>query len=216
MQLTPQQMLALDLKRNFAITAGAGSGKTRVLVNRYLHILLHRPELNISNVLAITFTEKAAAEMKERIYEEVGGRFEQEAEHRERLFSILNELHQARIFTIHGFCSQVLRRYPVEAGVSAEFEIADDVQLSEFLSDAFRDFFSGYTIPESEEGQWQLTALREFPLSKIQILLKNAYHQRARLLPFLQEIPPQKEMLVSHWENIFQEYHNALLYPLLS
>ncbi len=62
--LSENQLKALDLERNLAITAGAGSGKTTVLVNRYLHILLQNPSLSVKNVLAITFTEKATAEAR--------------------------------------------------------------------------------------------------------------------------------------------------------
>ena len=76
MELTPSQVKALDLNRNFILTAGAGSGKTTVLIKRFIHILLTYPNLNISNILAITFTDKAASEMRDRIFTEIITRFD--------------------------------------------------------------------------------------------------------------------------------------------
>ena len=71
MKLTPNQKKALDIENHICVTAGAGSGKTRVLVDRYLNILKLREEVNPDQITAITFTEKAAAEMKGRIIEEM-------------------------------------------------------------------------------------------------------------------------------------------------
>ena len=70
MQLTPSQEEALNIDKHVCVTAGAGSGKTTVLVERYLKILRER-DVKPREIVAITFTEKAAAEMKERIIEEM-------------------------------------------------------------------------------------------------------------------------------------------------
>ena len=94
--LSEQQQKALDLKRNIAVIAGAGSGKTTILVNRYLHILLENPQLSVKNILAITFTEKATAEMKERIFRLIENRFHQKRSQQNRLFEIA--VMQAREF----------------------------------------------------------------------------------------------------------------------
>ena len=66
MPLTKAQRMALDHQRNIAVTASAGSGKTATLVERYLELLRLHPEINVRQILAITFTQKAAAEMRER------------------------------------------------------------------------------------------------------------------------------------------------------
>ena len=65
--LTPIQRMALDSQRNIAVTASAGAGKTATLVERYIELLRQHPEIGVRQVLAITFTQKAAAEMRERI-----------------------------------------------------------------------------------------------------------------------------------------------------
>ena len=77
MRLTPNQQQALDIDRHICVTAGAGSGKTTVLVERYLKIL-REGNVNPQEIVAITFTEKAAAEMKERIIEELSPQEERE------------------------------------------------------------------------------------------------------------------------------------------
>ena len=69
MKLTPNQQRALRIDRHICVTAGAGSGKTTVLVDRYLEIL-RQDSVTPEQVVAITFTDKAAAEMRSRIIEE--------------------------------------------------------------------------------------------------------------------------------------------------
>ncbi|MBI1924064.1 UvrD-helicase domain-containing protein, partial [Candidatus Poribacteria bacterium] len=121
MQFTPNQKKAHDLNRHISVTAGAGSGKTAVLVNRYLKILLEQ-DVRPNQVVAITFTEKAAAELKGRIVREINARLEG-ADNRARLEAVKEGLTSAQISTIHSFCARILREYPVEAGVDAGFSV---------------------------------------------------------------------------------------------
>ena len=88
------------------VTAGAGSGKTRVLVERYVSLL---GECRMSEIAAVTFTDAAASEMRERVRREVLGRPEL-APHRPHL-------DEATIGTVHSLCSRILREHPVEAGI---------------------------------------------------------------------------------------------------
>ena len=74
MQLTPSQQDALDIEKHVCVTAGAGSGKTTVLVERYLKILHEGNVKKLREIVALTFTDKAAAEMKDRIVEELSAR----------------------------------------------------------------------------------------------------------------------------------------------
>ena len=69
-QLTAQQQQALSRDNNLSVTAGAGTGKTLLLVERYLDILINEP-VDVKEILAITFTKKAAAEMKERVVKRI-------------------------------------------------------------------------------------------------------------------------------------------------
>ncbi len=129
MQLTKDQQKALALDKNISVTAGAGSGKTRILVERFLKITLEQPRLT-ARVAAITFTEKAAGEMRERIALEINRRLRENAggEEKRRLLEIRDRLGSAHISTIHGFCSRLLREFPIEAGVSPDFGMLDAVR----------------------------------------------------------------------------------------
>ena len=118
--LTPVQRMALDSQRNIAVTASAGAGKTATLVERYIELLRQHPEIGVRQVLAITFTQKAAAEMRERIDRRLAEALDDSTElaevqdlpapERQRLRQIREDLPAARISTIHAFCAAPVAR----------------------------------------------------------------------------------------------------------
>lgn len=135
--LTPAQKAALNHETWMCVEAGAGSGKTTVLVERYLKILSENPDIDIDQVVAITFTEKAAAEMKERLLTAVNdsqlsitGRHYRFPERLRKTMHIHH--HQMAISTIHGFCASILRHFPIEAACDPNFTVLDGSQ-SHFL-----------------------------------------------------------------------------------
>ncbi len=103
---TEQATIVTSRGSDVLVTAGAGSGKTCVLVERYVSLL---SECRISEIAAVTFTDAAASEMRERVRREVLSRPEL-ADHRPHL-------DEATIGTIHSLCSRILREHPVEAGI---------------------------------------------------------------------------------------------------
>lgn len=113
---TPQQQAALDTTAHLAVHANAGAGKTGVLTERFVRILLEHPELSIDSVVAMTFTKKAAAEMKIRVQAILAGS-SIPAEHRRRAQDLLASIGSARISTIHSFCSGLLQKYARTTGV---------------------------------------------------------------------------------------------------
>lgn len=115
-QPTAEQEVAIKtIDRDLVVTAGAGSGKTKVLVERYLYLL--EKGFSIDSIVAITFTKKAAQEMKERI---------QQAQPDKPLSS-------ARISTIHSFCQALIKDYPREAGVDPQFAIGEEWEMQALL-----------------------------------------------------------------------------------
>lgn len=137
---TPQQKQAIfDLDRSLVVTAGAGSGKTRVLVGRYVNILQEQAA-DIDEVIAITFTEKAASEMKGRAWEAIIKKAKESKSQQEALWwrELARRLQSARISTIDSFCAQLVREYPVEAGVDPEFGIMDELDTHRALRAAAR------------------------------------------------------------------------------
>ncbi len=133
MEFTLNQKKAHDLNRHISVTAGAGSGKTAVLVHRYLKILLEK-NLRPNQVVAITFTEKAAAKLKQRIVREINARLE-EGNHSTKLEAIKAGMISAQISTIHSFCARILREYPVEAGVDAGFNVLQRIEQQFILNE---------------------------------------------------------------------------------
>ena len=134
----------IQCRDNQIVGAGAGSGKTYQLVQKYLYELFRleaqrpdSPGLSVEELVAITFTEKAALEMKERIR---GKLKELSAEYPEgAILDILNRrMDGAYIGTIHGFCSRLLRENPGEAGVDPQFSIMEEVESSALLSEITR------------------------------------------------------------------------------
>ena len=119
------------------ITAGAGTGKTLTLVGRYLYLLEMQQPLR--SLVAITFTRRAAREMRNRIRQTV-------LDHlaalppadpsRGRWQEILTELDAARISTIHSFCGELLRSHPVEADLDPRFEVLDEGQIALLRAEA--------------------------------------------------------------------------------
>src|SRR5665648_705708 len=119
-----------ELGTTFLLEAGAGTGKTRVLVDRYVKCVLDEAlgSGDVRTVAAITFTEKAAGELRQRVREEFEARATQAeagSAAAEAIDSALAALDDAPISTIHGFAGRLLREYPVEAGVDPAFEQLD-------------------------------------------------------------------------------------------
>jgi ATP-dependent helicase/nuclease subunit A len=122
-----EQLAAIDAPGLVFVSAGAGTGKTTVLVERFVRALCERG-LPIDSVLAITYTERAAGELRGRI--------------RRRLAELgrhdyARQLDGAWISTIHGFCHRLLKAHPFEAGVDPNFRVLDENQARVLAGEAF-------------------------------------------------------------------------------
>jgi len=127
-RLTEEQEDALVQGRNVAITAGAGTGKTTTLTERYVKILADDPSLTPENIVTITFTRKAAAELTERVREEVYDRLESADSPAayQHWRDVLDDLEEGYVHTIHAFCTRLLRERAVEAPVPLGFDVLDE------------------------------------------------------------------------------------------
>ena len=134
-ELQPEQAAAAyEINKHISVTAGPGSGKTMVLVERYLHILRQKPGLNIDQLVAITFTNRAANEMRERLREQLNLILQTAtAVERKRWLNYKRTLDGAVITTIHGFCARLLREFPVEARVDPQFLLLDEHRAAMLL-----------------------------------------------------------------------------------
>jgi ATP-dependent exoDNAse (exonuclease V) beta subunit len=127
-QLTAEQREAVARRDGpLFVRAAAGSGKTRVLVERFV-AAVRDDGVPVDRVLAITFTEKAAAELKSRVRARLLGEGEREA---------ARAAEAAAISTIHGFCARVLRSNALAAGLDPDFHVLDETESARLAFDAF-------------------------------------------------------------------------------
>jgi ATP-dependent helicase/nuclease subunit A len=118
---------ARDPDHNVVLEASAGTGKTSVLVTRYVNLLTRG--VDPANILAITFTRKAAAEMRERIIRDLRRAAEQSTFDRARWTAIRDRLADIQISTIDAFCLSLLREFPLEADLDPGFGMADETEV---------------------------------------------------------------------------------------
>lgn len=134
MNLTDEQLLAVEENSiPICISAGAGSGKTRVLVEKFWRLL--ELGFEIDEILAVTFTRKAAREMIERIRQRVDLSDIEPAKKR----SLKEGLNTAWIGTIDSICSRIIRDYPIEADIDPHFNIADDMTINQLRYEIARE-----------------------------------------------------------------------------
>src|SRR6516225_7283234 len=126
--------IAVDPTQNVVLEASAGTGKTRVLVERYVNLLLAGVEPE--RILAITFTRKSAAEMRQRII----ARLREAARTSElspgRWRDLRYRLADIAISTIDAFCLALIREFPLEAGIDPGFDLADQTEIPRLVSQA--------------------------------------------------------------------------------
>lgn len=127
-----------DLKTNFLVEAGAGSGKTKSLVDRMVN-LIYTGTSEIQEIVAITFTRKAADELKVRFQTELEKAWkEEEQEEKKSLLALaLQNIERCFLGTVHSFCSKLLRERPIEAGLDLNFKELDETDDTELLEEAW-------------------------------------------------------------------------------
>src|SRR5690606_27614423 len=145
-----------DLERDLAVTAGAGAGKTTVLVDRFVRIA-RESDVGPESILAITFTRKAAVEMKERAirkFEEAG-----EVELRRRTEA-------AYISTIHSFAERLLRERPFDARIDPAFGVLTEYDKALFLEEAIQEMYGrddlrafAHRLGREYGGGWRIFSL---------------------------------------------------------
>ena len=125
---------AVDPRFNVALEASAGTGKTRVLVDRYINLL--RAGVDPSNILAMTFTRKAAAEMRERIVSTLRAAAERGEFTPSRWRELRDRTADIAISTIDAFCLSLLREFPLEADLDPGFSLADETEVPRLIDES--------------------------------------------------------------------------------
>ncbi len=128
-----RRIAAERIDLHIILSAGAGSGKTSALVDRYMHILAADQQADVDNIAAITFTNRAAREMKERLRRRFAEQFEKARAAGDPAAARLwrrriRRLETAPISTIHALCTSILAQFPLAAGVDPQFTVIDELQ----------------------------------------------------------------------------------------
>ena len=175
--LTPEQEAAADPTRNVWVQANAGTGKTKVLVQRLLRILFRDKNIGHSSILCLTYTNAGAGEMRNRITVALRDwATASDEELRELLIGVSennpatdNDIQIARsvfftyidnpdilkIKTIHGFCQEILHRFPTEAGVSPTWSLVYDASQRVLLDEAFDKLFKTKDLNDQTKNAFE-------------------------------------------------------------
>jgi len=179
-----RERIRTSLDETLVVEAAAGTGKTSELVARLVNVLAEGRG-TVQTIAALTFTEKAAGELKLRLragLEDERTRATDGSERRARLESAIAHLEEARVSTIHGFCNDLLHERPVEARVDPRFEVLPEQEAEALYRRAFegwltekleappeglrralrRRSFDGDPIERLRKAGWQLVGWRDF------------------------------------------------------
>ena len=210
-ELTPQQQQALETRDvSVALSAGAGCGKTFVLTERFLSHLEPKPNTDVTNqlgkLIAITFTERAAREMRQRIRAGVRDRLLQAPpEHEAHWLDILRRIDSARISTIHSFCGTLLRSHAVEAQLDPGFAVLEPsaarLLLGELVDDHLRELLA------KQDGD-VIELVAGFTLDGVRERMSKLLAERFRL-DFAEWLPLSAADLVAIW----RDFHATRVKP---
>ncbi|WGM45796.1 ATP-dependent helicase/nuclease subunit A [Brevundimonas sp. NIBR10] len=203
----PHQRMAADPRQSVFVTANAGSGKTSTLVDRVARLLLE--EVQPGEILCVTYTKAAAAEMQARLYDRlgewavmddrdleqnladlVGGMPDPDLSKARRLFAkALETPGGLKIQTLHAFCEKLLRRFPLEAGVSPGFTVLED-QAATALSHAAREELAREALKDEDGpiGRAYAHFAVELDWASFEALLAKVEQDRVRLIDYVARV----------------------------
>jgi ATP-dependent helicase/nuclease subunit A len=160
--LNEQQLAAVEAGGEVFVSAGAGTGKTAVLVERVVRAVCDRG-LDVDSILVITYTRRAAGELRTRIRSALAERGRHD---------LARELDGAWISTIHGFCARLLRAYPLAAGLDPRFRELDEAQAAVLRSEAFGEALAEFC---SADDPQRLELLATYGSDRLRRMLTSVY-----------------------------------------
>jgi ATP-dependent helicase/nuclease subunit A len=160
--LNEQQLAAVEAEGEVFVSAGAGTGKTAVLVERVVRAVCDRG-LDVDSILVITYTRRAAGELRTRIR----GALAERGRH-----DLARELDGAWISTIHGFCARLLRAYPLAAGLDPRFRELDEAQAAVLRSEAFGEALAEFCTGNDPQ---RLELLATYGSNRLRRMLTSVY-----------------------------------------
>jgi ATP-dependent helicase/nuclease subunit A len=161
-ELNEQQLAAVEAGGEVFVSAGAGTGKTAVLVERVVRAVCDRG-LDVDSILVITYTRRAAGELRTRIRAALAERGRHD---------LARELDGAWISTIHGFCARLLRAYPLAAGLDPRFRELDEAQAAVLRSEAFGEALAEFCAGDDPQ---RLELLATYGSDRLRRMLTSVY-----------------------------------------
>ncbi len=210
-ELTPHQAKALDFEHSISLKANAGSGKTSVLSKRYLQIAVEG-NVSLQKIAAITFTEKAAGELYKRISDEINSMMQTVSNKLviNRLKKIRRQLVSANISTIHSFCINILREFPIEAELDANFTPIDQNISQELLELSIEETLRERIEQEPNDEIKHLIRLFDSKSNLIKQILKLIEKRKTVLLLEDKVYNKSVDEIADFFRNSFKEYFKII------
>ncbi len=174
---TPEQKEAIEtLDRNLIVLASAGTGKTHVLVQRFLYLLEQKPRWPLASIIAITFTKKAAQQMRTRLRAGIQEKI-RKADPDDRWLQRLDELDRLQVSTVHSLCETILHEHALEADLDPDFRVLDELEANQLQERALEGMFQEL----EESGGSCLELLNQYTLQDFRTTLQFMFQKRSTL-----------------------------------
>lgn len=205
MQLTGHQRDAVEIHdQNLVVVAGAGSGKTRVLVERYVRLLEVNRDWSLTSLVAITFTRKAAGEMRDRVRQRLEEKLHTATDGiGSRWAELLANMDSARITTIHSLCADILRANAAVAALDPGFDVLDETQAIVLLENVLDEALESLAQSKHES----VVLFEHYDGYVIRDALRGVISADFRPLP---------DGLMAIWQEEWQEHSAIQLEAMLS
>jgi ATP-dependent helicase/nuclease subunit A len=220
MNLTRNQEKVLASQKHLSITANAGSGKTTVLIEKYIRVLdeivkgysLDKIADAVKSVVVITFTEKAASELKERVTLAIERRIENaRAERRwedlKKLEEVRDAMPSAIVGTIHSFCARILREFAVTAGVDANFEILEGAERNQAIGLIIERKIKDVFKREDEKAKKLFEIVKKLKIGAFYSLVEDMISSREIIEKIKRDIYSKgDDEIISYWRGKIFKY----------
>lgn len=212
LNLSPSQNRATIARQgDVVVTAGAGTGKTRTLVARYISLL---DELPLRHIVAITFTDKAAREMRNRVRQELDRllyQVEMDEPERHLWQERLAALDSARISTIHSLCGELLRTHPASAGLDPRFTVLDEGDALLLKAKAVE-----WALAEAARQETMTPLFALWGDTALTNLLLVLLSQADKTQQALAALPAEPAILLAQWRTHLEQTQTQLIDQLLT
>ncbi|MEN3039625.1 MAG: UvrD-helicase domain-containing protein, partial [Candidatus Kryptonium sp.] len=224
MKLTKSQKQAVESQKHLAVTASAGSGKTTVLIAKYVKILedlmnerLDTSDLEdlsdiVESVVVITFTEKAGSELRRRATEAIENKIKEALEKNDleklRNFEKLRDaMPSAIIGTIHSFCARILREFPITAGVDPNFVILEGAERDQVIDIIIEEKVKKFIERGDKNSENLFEVIERMKINNFYKFMKKLVSSRELVEKIKDEIySKDSSKILERWENMIRTY----------